>query len=294
MRGWALLPLVLAVACRGEPAAFEPVVRFEGQGLGVAWDEVPQGEEARRQALAAAREGARQSEAGEEVGALAHLRRAVDLDPRALEGWRRLAAGFERLGDVDAALRVIRGARVAWPREPGLLYDLGRLIFVVRQSRGASDLAEAEGAWSALLGAAADPSQREEVRRRLPELARALALARTGPAARPAVPGAPPPSPAAPAGGEVRTGEDGADAEGAVLAGNEFMERGDFPEAARVYGNAVRRRPEDAEARRLLGWAHFRAGDYRAAVAAWEDLSRRRKLDGETARLLEEARRKSR
>jgi tetratricopeptide (TPR) repeat protein len=229
MRRWALLPLLLVIGCRGDPAAPDPVVRFEGQGLGVAWDEVPKGDEARRQARAAAREGARLLEAGDEARALAHLRRAVDLDPRELGGWRSLAGGFERLGDVDAALRVVREAQKAWPREPGLLYDLGRLI---RQSRKASA-----------------------------------------------------PDPALPAGDDV---------EGTLLAGNELMERGEFAEAARAYGNAVRRRPGDAEARRLLGGAYFRAGDYRAAVAAWEELSRRRKLDGETARLLDEARRRSR
>jgi Flp pilus assembly protein TadD len=259
-----MLPLLsLAIACRAEPLAFEPVVHFERQSLGIPWDELPKGEEARREARAATREGARWSQARDEVRALAHLRRAVDLDPQQVGAWRSLAAGFERLGDLDAALRVVREARGVWPRDPGLRDDLQRLAALAREPKAGSGLAPA---WT--------------------------------PAARsPAAASVSRPGPAGPVGAGDQTSaseEQPEDAEGALLAGNELMERGEFAQAARAYENAVRRRPQEAEARRLLGWAFFQAGDFRAAVSAWEDLSRRQKLDPETARLLREARQRSR
>jgi tetratricopeptide (TPR) repeat protein len=283
---------LLGSACQRE-APREPVVRFETRQLGIPWDEMPTTIEERR-ALAAAelKKGQALMAAGEEVEGVAHLRRAVDLHPGSPELRWRLALGFERLHDPDAALRVLRESLRIAPNDPQTLYHLGRLLFLVVRTEDAAELGEAQRAWQTLTRVAPKSKLAEKVQRHFPELSRAAGLAKESPqlAAKQLAGASAKEAATAASPGGLPTEKIPTDD---LFIGNELMERARYADAARAYAKLVARNPDDGDARRLLGLAHFRAGDFRAAVKAWEPLSRAGGLSADTARMLEEARRKS-
>jgi tetratricopeptide (TPR) repeat protein len=297
MKRSALWLTLLASGCAS--AAKDPappaVVRIPSQKTDLRWDEMPGSLEARRKlAESEAKEGARLLAAKEELRAVAHLRRAVDLHPGSAALRLQLAQGFERIGDPDAALRVLREARRIAPRDAEVLSSLGRLLFLKIRTREAAELREAREAWRAYLGVSPSARDAGEARRHLSEIEKALAEAKVRPdgGTAPAMPEDPRAVPRPPGGAPAPMGPPTAGSPGdALLAGNELMERGRYRDAARAYAKAA---GADAEARRLWGQALYLAGDAAGAVRAWEPLSRSGKLDRETKALYEQAKKKAR
>lgn len=321
---WALAAAA-SLSCAQEPAK-DPTVRFAARPTGVEWTKAPVAP-AERAAEAAklSAEGSRLVDSGDLLGGVARLRRAVDLSPADLALRTQLGQGFERLGDPDAALTLLRETLKTRPQEPGALFALGRLMRATENRRSLEEIEEGLAAWKQLAAVTPGGVDAATVARDLPSLEkrRAALAAKQAPAAGKAaaamvggqgaaaattrVESTETAAPSAPSLGgaagalaaeeptsrkTVKTVETPktlsapraaaatGDADDALMAGNTFLERGQFNEAAAAYERALRGRPEDREARWLLGLAHERAGRGRDAVKAWAPLAAANALEG--------------